>query len=269
MTKHHFLLRRLHSLTGVVPIGLFLIIHLTTNSSIAWGKLGLRGEHADLTFREGGIAYFWKEVTWINQQVPHLLLTELVLWASIAFHSILGVMYAMSGSNNAGQYRYGGNVRYTLQRVSGYLGVLFIFYHVATLRWGWSFLVPGGTQWSQEFSASTLAACLRGGAQGVTVMGIVVSLFYFAGVSLLVFHFANGLWTSAITWGLTVTQKAQQRWGVVCAGLGVGLMVMAWASIIGFATIKPADAERVERRMARPAEVSRSADGVAAAGAPP
>ncbi|HEX2837333.1 MAG TPA: hypothetical protein VHN77_04300 [Phycisphaerales bacterium] len=245
--KHHFLLRRLHSLTGIVPIGLFLIVHLTTNSSILWGKWGLRGEHAELTIREGGVAYFWKEVTWINTQVPHLLLTEIVLWSAIAFHSILGLFYAMSGSNNASQYRYGGNVRYALQRISGYIGILFIFYHVATLRWGWTFLVPGGTQWSHEFSASTLAACLRGGESGVSFMGVAVSLFYFVGVSLLVFHFANGLWTSAITWGLTVTERAQKRWGVVCAGLGVGLMLMAWSSILGFALLKPAEAQRVER----------------------
>ncbi|MFO0831737.1 MAG: hypothetical protein U0637_07815 [Phycisphaerales bacterium] len=245
--KHHFLLRRLHSLTGILPIGIFLLIHLTTNSSIAWGKLGLRGEHAELSFREGGVAYFWKEVAWINEQVPHLLLTELLLWGAIAFHAILGIAYAMSGSNNASQYRYGGNVRYALQRLSGYLGVLFIFYHVATLRWGWTFLVPGGTQWTHQFSASTLAACLRGGENSVTFMGVVVSLFYFLGVSLLVFHFANGLWTSAITWGLTVTEKAQQRWGLVCGAVGAAMMLMAWSSILGFALLNPADAQKVER----------------------
>ncbi len=245
--KNHFLLRRLHSLTGILPIGVFLVIHLTTNSSIAWGKLGLRGEHADLSFREGGVAYFWKEVTWINNQVPHLLLTEIVLWGAIAFHSILGVMYAMSGSNNASQYRYGGNVRYALQRLSGYLGILFIFYHVATLRWGWSFLVPGGTQWSSQFSASTLAACLRGSATTVTPMGVLISLFYFLGVSMLVFHFANGLWTSAITWGLTVTERAQKRWGFACAGVGAVMMLLAWSSILGFVLLHPKDAQRVER----------------------
>lgn len=247
LQKNHFLLRRLHSLTGLLPIGVFLVIHLTTNSSIAWGKFALRGEHPNLSIREGGVAYFWKEVTWINNQVPHLLLTELVLWAAIAFHSILGVMYAMSGSNNASQYRYGGNVRYALQRLSGYIGIAFIFYHVATLRWGWSFLVPGGTQWSHQFSASTLAACLRGSETGFTALGVVVSLFYFLGVSMLVFHFANGLWTSAITWGLTITERAQKRWGYVCAGVGVAMMLMAWSSIVGFALLSPTDARRVEQ----------------------
>ena len=38
LDRHYHLIRRLHSLSGVFPIGLFLIPHLTTNSSILWGK---------------------------------------------------------------------------------------------------------------------------------------------------------------------------------------------------------------------------------------
>ena len=39
LDRHHYLLRRLHSLTGIMPIGMFLVMHLTTNSSIVWGVL--------------------------------------------------------------------------------------------------------------------------------------------------------------------------------------------------------------------------------------
>lgn len=264
LDRHYFLLRRLHSLTGIVPIGVFLILHLTTNSSILWGKFAMRGEHPELPLRDAGAAYFWKEVHWINTQVPHLLLVEVVLWVSIAFHSILGLAYALSGRPNTSRYPYGGNRRYTLQRVSGYVGILFIFYHVATLRWGWSWMVPGGTQWSHEFSASTLAAALRGGFDSITTAGLIVSAGYFIGVSLLVFHFANGLWTAAITWGLTVSQKAQQRWGVVCAAVGITLMAMAWASVIGFATLDPASARKTEASV-MPDDLKREVIGTGAA----
>lgn len=246
--KHHFLLRRLHSLTGIVPIGVFLINHLLTNSSVVWGGLALRGEKVpgtDAGALSGGVHYFGKEVTWINEQIPHLLLIEITLWVSIAFHSILGVYYARTGSFNTERYGYEGNWRYRLQRLSGYIGIFYIFYHVATLRWGWTFLVPGGTKWSHTFASSTLAAALRGG-ESFTAMGFIVSLAYFIGASLLVFHFANGLWTSAITWGLTVSRKAQRRWGVACLGLGTALMVMAWMSVIGFASLSPEKAKAVE-----------------------
>ncbi len=248
----NILMRRLHSLTGVVPIGVFLIAHLTTNSSIVWGKWGLRAEGAPYSVTDGGVAYFWKEVLWINEQIPHLLLVEIALWLSIAFHSILGVYYARSGRANTDRYPFQDNWRYSLQRLTGYFGIFYIFYHVATLRWGWTFLIPpfdGSIQWSHTASASTLAAALRGGYEGITFWGLLVSLFYFLGVTALVFHFANGLWTSAITWGLTVSTRAQRRWGVACAGLGVALMAMGWMSVVKFATLDPAKAAAVESKL--------------------
>lgn len=248
MHKHHFLLRRLHSLTGIVPIGVFLIMHLTTNSTIAWGGLNSRADQEGYGWFDRAIATFQHEVSFINE-TPLLLLIEITLWASIAFHSILGVIYAVSGKPNNGSYKYGGNARYTLQRLTGYFGIFFIFYHIATLRWGWSWLVPGGTQWSHEYAASTLAAAMQGSTDGFEPLGIAVSLFYFIGVTALVFHFANGLWTAAITWGFTISRQAQKRWGYACAGLGAGLMVMAWASVVGFATLDYEQAREVEEAM--------------------
>lgn len=258
--RNDFVLRRLQSLTGLVPIGLFLIVHLLTNSSIVWGQAGLRAESGAEGWRDAGVHYFQKEVTWINGQVPHLILIEVALWVSIAFHAIVGVYIARTGRSNVAHYDYRDNWRYTLQRVSGYVGILFIFYHVATLRWGWSWLVPGGAKWSAAYSASTLAAALRGGEAGIAWTGYAVSIAYMIGVSMLVFHFANGVWTAAITWGLTISTRAMRRWGVVCTALGVAMMGMAWASVIGFATLDPARAHAIEKRM-QPSSVAEAAPG--------
>lgn len=249
MEKNYFLLRRLHSLTGIVPIGVFLIAHLTTNSSLLWGKWGLRSEGADETIISGGVHYFWKEVQWINNQIPHLLLIEIVLWVSIAFHSILGVYYARTGKANTARYAYQSNWRYSLQRITGYIAIFYIFYHVATLRWGWDFLIPGDAKWSADYAASTLAAALRGSNTDFTAMGVVTSLFYFVGITASVYHFANGLWTAAITWGLTVSAPAQRRWGYVCAMVGVGLMGMAWMSLAGALITPPNEMREVEQRL--------------------
>ncbi|MBL4591446.1 MAG: hypothetical protein JKY96_05750 [Phycisphaerales bacterium] len=243
MQRHHFLLRRLHSMTGIVPIGMFLIVHLTTNSTIAWGGANTRA-HGD-GWMDRSIATFQHEVEFINN-MPLLLLIEISLWLAIGFHSILGVYYAMSGANNMGSYKYMGNTRYALQRLTGYFGIFFLFYHIATLRWGWSWLVPGGAVWSHEFASSTFAAAIQGSTEGYTGMGVLVSVFYFVGVSALVFHFANGVWSAAITWGLTVSHESQKRWGYVCAGLGAGLMAMAWVSVLGFATLDYDRARAVE-----------------------
>jgi succinate dehydrogenase / fumarate reductase cytochrome b subunit len=243
LDRHHFLLRRLHSLTGVAPIGMFLLFHLTTNASIMWGRVAGHGEY---TGADAGVGTFQHEVNFIHS-MPALLLIEIFgLWLPIAFHSLLGVAYAVGGKPNATKYAYQANRRYVLQRISGYIGFVFIFYHVATLRWGWTFLVPGGTAWTGEHAASTMAAVIRGGAEGFTAAGMVVSAFYMIGVSLLVFHLANGLWTSAITWGITTTKQAQKRWGQVCTGIGVLLMAAAWSSVIGFATLDYEAARAVE-----------------------
>ena len=243
--KHYYLLRRLHSLTGIVPVGLFLCTHLLTNSSIVWGMLDSRKAETG----HGGVATFMHEVAFIHS-LPFLLLIEIGgLWLPIAFHSLLGWYYATTGSGNTQRYAYQSNWRYRVQRISGYVGVFFIFYHVATLRWGWTFLVPGGEPWTAEHAASTMAMALRGGKEGISLAGMLVSAGYMLGVSLLVFHFANGLWTAAITWGLTVSKKAQERWGYVCAGVGAGLMVLAWSAVLGFLLLDPAKAREVELKM--------------------
>jgi succinate dehydrogenase / fumarate reductase cytochrome b subunit len=230
--RNYYLIRRLHSLTGIVPIGVFLVAHLITNSSLLWGRAGIRpGDGIGMGMVDGGVTYFQKEVTWINTQIPHLLLIEITLWASIAFHSIFGVVFAMQGKANTARYNYQSNWRYRLQRLSGYVGILFIFYHVATLRWGWEWLVPGGTQWSHHYAVSTLTMALRGGEE-FTAAGVAVSLFYFVGITLLIFHFANGLWTSAITWGLTISATAQRNWGYACFAIGAGLMLAGWSALV-------------------------------------
>lgn len=246
LERNYFLLRRLHSLSGVVPIGLFLLFHLTTNASSVWGAINVeKGGNAV----ERGIATFQHEVYFIHN-LPALILTEIfVLWIPIAFHSILGIYFAKTGKPNLDRYKYQDNVRYSLQRLTGYIGFLFILYHVATLRWHWTFLVPGKTEWSYAYASSTMAHVLQGSTQGMTIGGLLISLFYFVGVTSMVFHFANGLWTAAITWGLTISVRAQKQWGVVCAMIGAGLMALGWMAVIRFATLDADQALRVEARL--------------------
>lgn len=238
MDKHHFLLRRLHSLAGIFPIGFFLFPHLTTNSSIVWGLAG------NSEYGHAGVATFQHEVNFIHS-MPALLLVEIFgLWLPIAFHAILGVYFARTGKPNLKQYKYQDNWRYSLQRISGYIGVLFIFMHVASLRWGWEFggIMPG---FDPHHAASTTAYHFQEGR-----LGLFVPLFYLVCVTALVFHFANGLWTAAITWGLTITEAAQQRWGYVCAAVGFGLAAAGVTAVVGFTTLDIEDARQVELRMA-------------------
>jgi len=234
MDKHHFLLRRLHSLAGVVPIGVFLIMHLTTNSSVVWAE----------ALGRDGAATFQHEVDFIHS-MPGLILIEIFgLWLPIFFHSIFGFYYAFSGRSNAASYPYGGSWRYTLQRLTGYVGFIFIFFHIATLRWGWDIPFSGG--FDAHAAASSTALALRGGAEGGTIGAVINGVLYLGGITALVYHFANGLWTWAITWGITISPQAQKRWGYVCAVVGIALMGAGWSAYGGFVTLDIEAAQRAE-----------------------
>ena len=216
VSRHHFLLRRLHSLTGIMPIGVFLIEHLITNSAILRG-----GEHYqhDIDFIYG---------------LPGLLMMEIFgIWLPIAFHAILGTVYTFSGVPNSLSYGYQSNWRYTMMRVTGIIGFVYIFLHIATLRWGWSF-----GAWNTPFEPGNAAdqKAVVTTAQALQFAAPWVMILYVIGTLSLVFHFANGLWTSAITWGVTITVQAQRRWGYVCAALGLLLAAAGLAAIYAFYT---------------------------------
>jgi len=234
--RHYFLLRRLHSLSGIFPIGLFLLPHLTTNSSIVWGSWLNKANHG-----HAGIETFQHEVNFIHN-LPALILIEWgFLFLPLMFHAALGVYFASSGKTNVERYPYQKNWRYTLQRASGYLGVIFIVMHILSLRFQFSF---GGLMPAFELHAASSSTALH--FQG-SAWGIFAPVFYLVCVLGLVFHFANGLWTAGITWGLTVSVQAQKRWGYVCAALGMGLGTATVMAVIGFSSLDIQDAERVER----------------------
>ena len=111
LDRHYFLLRRLHSLSGIAPIGLFLFPHLTTNSSIVWGRF-LNASHlpagslADAgVAAHAGVETFQHEVEFIHN-LPALILIEWgVLFLPIMFHAVLGVWFARSGKVNTNRVK--------------------------------------------------------------------------------------------------------------------------------------------------------------------
>jgi len=212
----HFLLRRLHSLTGIVPVGVFVIFHLFTNFQMIFPGA------------------FQHEVNFIHS-MPALIFMEVTIWASIGFHAALGLVYTFVGAKpNAAKYGYWDNWRYTLQRVTGILALIFIFLHVATLRWRWDIF-----GWFDPFYVSGLAPDgheipLAHASTAIALQASwLVVLLYIIGALSVVYHWSNGLWTAAITWGLTISDRAQRRWAKVCGGLFVALTIFFSGAIYG------------------------------------
>lgn len=213
LDRHHFVLRRLHSLTGIMPVGVFVIFHLFTNFQMVFGT-------------------FQHEVNWIHS-LPALLFLEIFgLWLPIGFHAALGVVYIFTGKRNSMTYRYGDNARYTLQRWTAWISLVFIFFHVASMRWGWTFglfdapFIVTGLE-DQELAHASTAMALQTGP----LDGWLVTLAYIIGVYAVIYHWSNGLWTAAITWGLTLTVGSMRRWGYVCLAMGIVLSIFAAGAI--------------------------------------
>ena len=232
--RHEFLIRRLHSLSGLVPVGAYMCVHLLTNASLL-----------------AGVDTFQSNVNMIHS-IPFLPLIEwLFIFGPILFHAIVGIWIARTGRSNSSQYAYTANRRYSLQRMTGYIAIIFIFTHVFHLH-GWfhtdwwiqSVAEPLGMAQFKPYNAgSTLAEAMT------SFGGIVWPVFYLLGVLACTYHLANGIWTAGITWGLWLTPKAQSRATAFCTLFGIFIGAAGIASIVGAVKTDPVAAKEIEDRM--------------------
>ncbi len=223
----HFWLRRVHSLAGLA-FGGFVAFHLTVCATTL----------SPVTYQQ--------EVNRIASLGPNLAFVEFTfIWLPLLIHMLYGVYIIGRGSKwNGVRYNYGGNIRYTLQRVTGLILLVFLAYHLATMhRWGLA-LVYDLTHWSALSSfpwfhpstayGSTVTAIKTPYSPNPWFWANVISdVLYFLGVWAAVFHLANGLWTAAIAWGLTVTAVAQRRWGNVCLAVGIIVGIIGTGALLG------------------------------------
>jgi len=217
--KHYFLIRRLHSLLGLVPVGVFLCFHIFANASIL--APGVPG------------AAFQQGVERIHALGPLLVPVEILfIFTPLLFHALLGLVIWYTSAPNAMQYRYGSNIRYTLQRTTGIIAFLFIVYHVWQMHWLGEPIGGGAFALHDASGAPTGAATTAAAIQA----SWWIAPFYVVGVLASVFHLANGVWTSLITWGITIRPRTQQVSGYVCAVFGVVLAIAGVGAVSGFRT---------------------------------
>lgn len=233
LARHHFLLRRLHSLSGIVPIGVFVCFHLFTNMQMAFGT-------------------FQHEVDWIHSQ-PAVIFAEVFgIWLPIVFHAILGIVYTFTGKSNVGVYGYSDNWRYTFQRITGVIALIFIFFHIATLRWRWDMgfwytpFFDHGIGFNPNAGANQPGLLVPFAYESTAIalqFNFAVFLFYVVGVLAVIYHWSNGLWTAAISWGWTLSAQSQRRWGYVCGAMFVALFACSALALWGAMTYKITDAD--------------------------
>lgn len=189
----HFWLRRLHSLSGLFPIGAFLLEHMFSNSFILKGPEAYNNQIAFL------------------MNLPFVVFLEVAfIYLPILYHSLYGFYIWFTGRPNLGAYPYPANWLYSAQRWTGLLSFIYIAYHAYHTRVVYALY---GTEVSY--------------ARMEELMSIPwMFWFYLVGMAAVTFHFANGLWGFFITWGMTVGPKARNVSGVACAGLGIALFAV-------------------------------------------
>ncbi len=178
----HFVYRRIHSLTGIIPIGLFLVYHL----------------YLQLYLHSGSETY--------NRKINEFYESPLALWfllllvyLPLLFHAGLGVVYVFEARVQP-QYQYFSHLLYWLQRISGVGVLLFIVAHVWNAKLGPLLAGTWGTHWEH----------LSTGFQHPDT-GWATKTVYILGVLGATFHLANGLNTFCMTWGIALTPRAQKR----------------------------------------------------------
>ena len=208
--RYHFLVRRLHSLSGIIPVGVFLCIHLSINASIMAGPRAFQ---------------FAVERIHMLDSLGILKAVEvLFIFVPIAFHAFVGVLIWLSGKSNLTTYQYVGNLRYTLQRWTGIIALFFIVTHLWHVHW----IIPGGHEFDAHAAAeSTLLAMQDGWTAPVYAIGVLCA----------VFHFANGIWTFLIVWGITIGPRSQKISGAVCAIIGIVLAVFGLGALVKLETM--------------------------------
>jgi succinate dehydrogenase / fumarate reductase cytochrome b subunit len=217
-----FWLRRLHSLSGVVPIGAFLLEHFVSNVEAFKGPLA-----------------YGKQVEFLNG-LPGVLLLELFfIWIPILYHGLYGIYIWYEGESNLAAYPWSGNWLYSSQRWTGIIALIYMVQHTYYLRFTGVHLP---THPMQAF------AKVQGEFQNPWMV-----LFYAVGIIAASWHFSYGLWLFAAKWGITIGEKARRRFGFVCAALALGLILMGAASLYGFlkAPYQPSDPNSSENIVMR------------------
>ena len=205
-----FLLRRLHSLSGIFPVGFFLLEHFVSNAFATNGS----------TVAEHTAAY-GHQVKLLTS-VPFLLLVEIgFIYIPIAFHALYGFYIWYRGESNVGDYPFIGNWGYAVQRWTGALAFFYMIWHTTTMRWMGTHLVG-----NPDASFGKVALELQ--------HPWAIAL-YAVGILCAVWHFSYGLWLFAAKWGITSGAKGRQRFGLACAGIGLGLLLVGYVTLFTFA----------------------------------
>jgi succinate dehydrogenase / fumarate reductase cytochrome b subunit len=193
-----YFLRKLHSLSGIVPVGAFLAEHFWSNSTALVS------------------AAKYDETSQGLQTIPFRLFLEWAfIFLPILYHGGYGVYIWLRGESNVSQYAWVKNWLYTFQRYTGLIAFIYIGWHVYTQRW----LTHGMSTY-----AEMAQQLLNPWALAFMIVGIVASSF----------HLGVGIWNFLCKWGLAATARAQRAAGQLGVAVGVVFSCVGMLIVLSF-----------------------------------
>lgn len=230
LVRHQFILYRLFSLAGLIPVGAYMVVHLLTNVTII-----------------NGVAAFQENVDRIHSLRNFLTIVEWTfIFIPLSFHAAVGWLIISGAMPNPNSYPYASNLRYTAQRVTAIIAFFFIAFHVIQLHhfFGAPFREIGDTKFGAQFNPEHAAS-----SAAVALQPVWIKIVYLVGMLATVYHFANGLWTQGITWGVWTSAAAQRRASWISVFVGLALATVGTLALFGFSRVDPEQARKVEDAM--------------------
>jgi len=204
-----FVLRKLHQLTGIMPLGLFLLEHFYTNSKAITGAADFNNAVKDL------------------QSIPYILFVEIGgIFIPLIYHAVYGLVITAEARPNNLSYPYPRNWFYTIQRVTGIILFFFITFHVLNFRFG---LIPGLNTRSVATHPDAAFAIVQG-----EFVNPIIFVVYLIGIFSTVWHLANGIWLFLVDWGITIGERAQRLTGYACIVFGLFLLAVGINAAVAF-----------------------------------
>jgi len=204
-----FVFRKLHQLTGILPLGVFLLEHFYTNSKAMTGPADFNNAVRDL------------------QSIPYIIFIETGgIFIPLIYHAVYGLFITWEMRPNNLSYTYPRNWFYTIQRITGMILFFFITFHVLNFRFG---LIPGLNELSVADHPNQAFDIVSREFRNV-----VIFVVYLVGVTSTVWHLANGLWLFAVDWGIVIGERAQRLAGYACIGFGLLLLLVGINAQVAF-----------------------------------
>ncbi len=207
--SNSFLMRKLHQVTGIVPLGIFFLFHIYTNSAALNGAKVFNDHVEDL------------------HEMPYLLLVEIFgVFIPLMFHAVYGMLISSEAKVNVFNYRFARNWFYVLQRISGVYLFFFLLFHILNFRFG---LIPGLNMTPVAGNAQQAYAII---AKEFAIWWVLV--LYILGLLATAWHLAYGVFLFAVDWGIVIGVKAQKILLYGCLGFGLILAFVGINSAFAF-----------------------------------